>query len=166
MNTAVQMVDYAGSRISLKGEMISLTGMWKASGSDPQKAPAKWRALPGSQAFIEHVADIVGKSDIISAGRGRNGVTWAHWQIAMAYAKYLSPEFHMWCNTVVRERMEGRAASVDFPSELIEMIKRTDGIVRMLANKVTKIERAVGDGSHQEPAAFTITVEPRKGNAA
>lgn len=26
----------------------------------------------------------------------------------MAYAKYLSPEFHMWCNTVVRERMHGR----------------------------------------------------------
>lgn len=40
----------------------------------------------------------------ISTKRGVNGVTFAHWQIAMAYAKYLSPEFHVWCSTVVRER--------------------------------------------------------------
>ena len=32
----------------------------------------------------------------------------AHWQIGIAYAKYLSPEFHVWCNTVVRDRMEGK----------------------------------------------------------
>ena len=44
---------------------------------------------------------------IIRGTRGRSGATFAHWQIALAYAKYLSPEFHMWCNEVVREKMEG-----------------------------------------------------------
>ncbi len=53
---------------------------------------------------------------IISAGRGRTGSTFAHWQIGLAYAKYLSPEFHMWCNTVVRrhmERLRGDLVSLD-----------------------------------------------------
>lgn len=43
---------------------------------------------------------------IYSATKGKGGATFAHWQIGLAYAKYLSPEFHMWCNEVVRERME------------------------------------------------------------
>ena len=76
--------------------------------------------------------------------RGRNGATWAHWQIALAYAKYLSPDFHMWCNEVVRERMEGKSVSVaNLPPDVLEMIRRDDGISRMLAHKVTGIESTV-----------------------
>jgi hypothetical protein len=29
---------------------------------------------------------------------GRTGGTFAHPVIGLAYAKYLSPEFHIWCN--------------------------------------------------------------------
>jgi len=35
----------------------------------------------------------VGLSDIINSKSGCNGGTFAHWQLALAYAKYLSPEF-------------------------------------------------------------------------
>lgn len=98
---------YKGHPIADRGEMLSLTDMWRASGADAQKTPAKWQDLPNSISFIEHVKLIVGKSDVLSASRGRNGATFAHWQIGMAYAQYLSPEFHMWCNQVVRNHMEG-----------------------------------------------------------
>ena len=37
---------------------------------------------------------------------GRYGSTYAHWQIALAYAKYLDPELHIWCNEVVVDRFE------------------------------------------------------------
>lgn len=107
-NIAPAPLSFNGTAIRDRNEMLSLTDMWKAAGEDPQMAPAKWRELPQAQAFIGHVTDIIGKSDIIVASRGRTGGTFAHWQIGLAYAKYLSPEFHMWCNTVVRERMEGR----------------------------------------------------------
>lgn len=104
---------YNGSLIHEKADKLSLTDMWKAAGSDTQKTPAKWQGLPSSKDFIEHVSLIVGKSDIIKATRGKGGSTWAHWQIALAYAKYLSPEFHMWCNQVVRAHMEGRAVTTN-----------------------------------------------------
>jgi hypothetical protein len=37
------------------------------------------------------------------------GATWAHWQIALAYAKYLSHEFHRFVNEAFREWAEEKA---------------------------------------------------------
>ena len=37
---------------------------------------------------------------------GRYGGTFGHYQIALAYAKYLDPELHIWCNEVVVDRLE------------------------------------------------------------
>jgi hypothetical protein len=100
---------YGTSMINERGEMLSLTDMWVASGSDEAKRPANWRRKEGAD-FIAHVAEVlnVPEGHIIRGSRGKGGATWAHWQIAMAYAKYLSPEFHMACNVIVRAHMEGR----------------------------------------------------------
>lgn len=108
MSAALAPLIYNGEVITQRDAMLSLTDMWKAAGSDPAKAPAQWQRLAQAEEFIDHVSVIVGipHNKLIEARR--RGGTFAHWQIAMAYAKYLSPEFHMWCNTVVRERMEGR----------------------------------------------------------
>lgn len=167
---SAQLIELDGSRISLKGEMVSLTGLWKAAGSDPSKQPAKWRELPSTQEFVAHLADVVlrkSEDNIFAVTRGRNAQTFAHWQIALSYARYLDPAFAVRCNEIVRAHMEQRLpAHADFPAELIEMITRTDGIVRMLAKKVTKIEHALEGGVSTEPAAFTITVEPKKRSAA
>lgn len=164
------LIELDGSRISLKGEMVSLTGLWKAAGSDPSKKPAKWRELPSTQDFVSYLADvIIRKSDtelFETTVGGRSPGTFAHWQIAMNYARYLDPAFAARCNEIVRAHMERNIAPAGFPAELIEMITRTDGIVRMLAKKVTKIEHALDDGVQSEPAAFTITVQPNKRSAA
>lgn len=110
--SAVQPLVYNGEIIHQRDEMVSLTDMWKASGSDPARAPAEWQRSADAQRFIEFLAEThnMGDSHVIAVKRGKGGGTFAHWQVGLAYAKYLSPEFHMWCNTVVRERMEGRAA--------------------------------------------------------
>lgn len=91
-------------------EFVSLTDMWRAEGSPDAKRPNDWRDRAGAE-FIEFIGE-----NLNAAGRGiecfrvvrggNDAGTWAHWQIALAYAKYLSPKFHAWCNTVVRERMQ------------------------------------------------------------
>lgn len=166
-----QLIELDGSRISLKGEMVSLTGLWKAAGSDPSKQPAKWRELPSTQEFASHIADVIlrkSEDELFSVTRGgRAPATFAHWQIAMSYARYLDPAFAARCNEIVRQHMEQRLpAHADFPAELVEMIKRTEGMCKMLAKKVTRIEHAVLDSDQPEPVAFTITVEPKKRGAA
>lgn len=135
---------YNGEVIRDRDEMLSLTDMWKAAGQPETKRPAEWLRQDATKEFIEIVAASNMGQNHISTRRGNNGGTFAHWQIALAYAKYLSPEFHMWCNQVVRERMEGKSVSVaNLPPEVLEMIRRDDGISRMLAHKVTGIESTV-----------------------
>lgn len=66
--------------------------------------------------------------------RGKGGGTYAHWQLGLAYAKYLSPEFHICCNTVVRERMEGKPAATQLV--LDEQMKNAiGGIVKSVVHK-------------------------------
>jgi hypothetical protein len=102
---------FRGAVIRDRNEFLCLTDMWKAAGSPEHKNPAQWRRHPGTAEFIDHVGDIVCQQHNIWRGEpGRTGGTWAHWQIGLAYAKHLSPEFHVWCNEVVRAHMEGRHA--------------------------------------------------------
>jgi len=132
---------YNGEVITQRDQMISLTDMWKAQGADPARQPANWLASTDAKNFIEVLNP--GNSGVM-AKSGKNGGTYANWQIALAYAKYLSPEFHIWCNTVVRERMEGKSASTAvLSSDVMEMIRRDDGIAKMLAHKVTEQGRAI-----------------------
>ena len=145
-STASPLV-YNGEIIAQRDEMLSLTSMWKAAGEDKSRQPSEWLGSADAKRFIEALQAIskpgISRFDMVQPIRGgKSPGTWSHWQIGLAYAKYLSPEFHMWCNTVVRERMEGRTLSV-LPPELSELIKRTDGICRMLSGKVTEIERAI-----------------------
>jgi hypothetical protein len=104
---------YNGTAIREREEMMSLTDMWRAAGSPDEKRPAQWARYQGAE-FIAFLADALNmRSEHISiTRRGRGGGTYAHWQVALAYAKYLSSEFHVWCNTVVREHMEGSKARV------------------------------------------------------
>lgn len=136
---------YNGAVIRDRGEMLSLTDMWKAAGAPENREPYNWVRKEGAS-FIEAVAlaHNLPDSQVMITKRGKGGATFAHWQIGLAYAKYLSPEFHMWCNQVVRDRMEGKPSGAMSPAAL-EQIERSFGIVRMLAHKVTEIEKKVGD---------------------
>lgn len=112
---------YAGSPIADRGEMLSLTDMWAAArrkhvedGGDAaefeNRRPSNWARKEGAEfiAALERTMN-VSRGHIYQGERGAGGSTYAHWQVALAYAKYLSPHFHMWCNTVVRAHMEGLA---------------------------------------------------------
>lgn len=100
---------YNGAVIRDRGDRLNLTDMWRAAGSDPSRTPAEWQRSLEAQRFIEFVSESnnMGVAHVIRTTRGRNGCTEAHWQVGLAYAKAISPEFHAWCNTVVREKMQG-----------------------------------------------------------
>ncbi len=87
--------------------------MWRASGADDSKRPVEWTRYEGAQ-FIEFIAENekVGVAHLLTAELGRNGSTSAHWQIGLAYAKYLSPAFHAWCNEVARGTYRFRRAEI------------------------------------------------------
>ena len=99
---------YNGNNIERRGDMLSLTDMWKAGGSSESKRVVDWLRTQPAKEFIDFLAlthNVVPDHLIISKP-GKGGGTFGHWQIGLAYAKYLSHGFHVWCNTVVRDHME------------------------------------------------------------
>jgi len=89
-------------------KLVNLTDLWHSAGEDPSKRPTIWLRQQDAQAFIKELAakENVIQDHIIKSTRGRFGGTFAHWQIALAYAKYLSPEFHIHCNNIIRRFVE------------------------------------------------------------
>jgi hypothetical protein len=126
----MKTIEYEGCPIVLTGdnyEFINLTNCWKAIKSPVAKRPPHWLELPQTKEFIQKlmVKLNVGLSDILQTERGRYGSTVAHWQIAIAYAKYLSPEFHMWVNEVFRDHIKKEGVVTQEPSPIIEISKHS-----------------------------------------
>ena len=107
---------YNGSPIGERDEMLCLTDMWRASGAPENKRPNDWVASAQAREFADFIAGNSGIELFQTVRGGQEPGTWAHWQLGMAYAKYLSPEFHAWCNEVVRAHMESR----NLPMQVIE----------------------------------------------
>lgn len=84
-----------------RGEMLSLTDMWKASHSPEHREPYNWARKEGAT-FVDAVAlaQNLPVEQVLVKRQGRNGGTMAHWQIGLAYAKYLAPNFR----TVVNQQ--------------------------------------------------------------
>lgn len=92
--------------------MLNLTQMWEAQGSPVNRDPSQWRKTKEADGFIRSLAESqnVAITHVFRSmrGRGNKGV-WGHYQIALAYAKYLSHEFHRHVNEAFREWSEEKA---------------------------------------------------------
>jgi hypothetical protein len=123
--------------IADKGEHVSLTDFWRSKGSPENKRPEDWRKDSGNVAFVEHVAMVLNTpvEGIWKGTRGKGGGTMAHWQVALAYAKWLDHDIHMWCNTAVREKMEGKALATasgftEYDKQILgNIVKNCTGVV-------------------------------------
>lgn len=107
-------ISYNGNDFLLciaEGKMVSLNSIYEIAGSPVNQDPRRYFETEQSKQFIESLKENlhVTKNDIIKTSRARadrGGGTWAHWQLALAYAKYLSPDFHLVVNQVFKERLE------------------------------------------------------------
>ena len=77
---------------------------------------------PDGYQFVEYLAEKlkVSATHIYKTTRGKGGGTFAHWQIALAYAKYLSHELHMRVNETY---MRAQSGDVTLAAEIAEKQK-------------------------------------------
>ena len=141
--------DFQGKGIRGREHELCLTDMWKAAGADPSRRPNTWLVQEGAREFIGYLETAIHGCSSIRTAEGRYGGTWAHWQIGFAYAKYLSPAFHAWCNEVVRAHMNG-ASRVD--PAVDARLTRLEDVVMLLAKAsadhgaiLSEIHRALAD---------------------
>lgn len=131
MNTPI-VYDYKGSKISFangKNVMVNATEMAKSF----DKRPAKWLELPSTKEFLAALTAIR-KSDTAliqtnSGGISGGGGTWMHEDVALEFARWLSPAFAIWCNDRIKELLKyGMTAT---QPTLDEMVNNPDLVIRM-----------------------------------
>jgi len=101
--------NFHGIQIAFEGkEKINLTDLWKAAGEPDGKEVWRWQETEQAINFINATVNSLNlaKNEVLKTKRGKGGGTWGHWQIALEYARYLSPELAIWTNQVVKERLE------------------------------------------------------------
>lgn len=100
----LKLMTILGQSISTNEQgLVSLTDLWKAAGSKNHEKPSLWLLQEKTSQFIGTVEENLKgrKDDLLKSTRGRhNGGTFAHWQIALAYAEWLSPKLHMAVNDI------------------------------------------------------------------
>lgn len=115
---AITKYNYNNFDITFSGEndvMVNATEMAKVFG----KTVKDWMRLEGTKEFIDVLSikkdiPISEKADklghicpsLIRTTEGRNGSTWFHKYLAIEFARWLSPEFAIWCNDRIFEIIE------------------------------------------------------------
>jgi hypothetical protein len=87
---------------------FSLTDLWAAAGREAKRTPSDWLQRDVAKEWVEYVAGTRPPKMGVALKTIKNGAnpgTWADYQIAMAYAKWLSPAFHAEVNEVYRRFM-------------------------------------------------------------
>ena len=94
--------------IRLADGFISLTDMWRAQGSPDARRPNDWLALATTVELFSVLAKELNAeiSGIYKTRKGKGGGTFGIPKLAIAYAEYLSPEFHSWALGALVERIQ------------------------------------------------------------
>jgi len=101
----VVSLDFNGATVQRDTRgLVSLTDMWRAAGEDSNKKPVIWLRSQQASDLIDVLK--VTNPHLLKTKSGKGGGTWGNQSIAIAYAKFLSPEFHAWALKVVIERIE------------------------------------------------------------
>lgn len=101
-----KVFSYNGTPITFQigdATMVNATQMAK-----PFRKQAKdWLKTAQAQEFITVLSDgrKILPSDLVRVVNGNNGGTWMHEDVALEFARWLSPQFAIWCNDRIKELM-------------------------------------------------------------
>ncbi|MFV3338591.1 KilA-N domain-containing protein [Pseudomonas sp. NY15349] len=71
------------------------------------KLPHEWMRLPETVAYLEAMAKYGKIPQLVRSRRGRNGGTWLHPKLAVAFARWLSVDFAVWCDEQIDALLRG-----------------------------------------------------------
>lgn len=132
MENLVKVFNYNGSDISFnKGDevMVNATEMAKVFG----KNVGDWLRLKTTSEFAEALSTdmqipISALIQVVKGGNNNQG-TWMHEDVALEFARWLSPSFAIWCNKRIKELLQyGMTAT---QPTLEQMIDNPDLLIRL-----------------------------------
>jgi len=108
--------EYLGNAITFQRDggsvMVNATEMAKNFGAQP----SDWTKLKSSQGFLHTLSTVrkisVTELMIVMQGGNVQG-TWMHEDVAMEFARWLSPSFAIWCNDRMKELLKYGATAIN-----------------------------------------------------
>ncbi len=138
-----QVFQYNGSPITFqKGDsvMVNATQMAEYFG----KRPIDWLKYNQSQEFLSELSKVrnVTLADLVQVTKGGNkSGTWMHEDVAMEFARWLSPAFAIWCNDRIKELLQyGMTAT---QPTLEQMINNPDLVISLATQLKSEREEKV-----------------------
>lgn len=136
-----QVFQYNGNAITFQlgsGDvMVSATEMAKPF----NKQPIHWLTNSSSQNFINELSKLrnLSLTDLVTVIKGGdNSGTWLHEDVALEFARWLSPAFAIWCNDRLKELLKhGMTAT---PETIEQLIANPDTLIQLATQ--LKTERA------------------------
>lgn len=148
---APQVFNYMGNEITfLNGEsvMVNATEMAKPFG----KAPWKWLELPSTKEYIKALSEnrSLAVNQLVTSVRGGNNPdirgNWFHEDLALEFARWLSPKFAIWCNDRIKELIKHGATALN-PESLLD----PDYVIKvMTALKKERAEKELAQSQVKE----------------
>lgn len=144
--TTNQIFQYHGNPISFhKGDnlMVNATQMAKPF----NKSPKDFLKTEQSKRFIEALSEVkkILSSDLVKVTYGNNGGTWMHEDVALEFARWLSPAFAIWCNDRIKELLMKGTVSTRTTQTDYTCNENTHGSVDNLSGLLTEIEEELSE---------------------
>lgn len=73
------------------------------------KLPYEWLRLPETAVYLEALSKCGKIPQLVRTQRGRNGGTWLHPKLAVAFARWLSVDFAVWCDMQIDGLLRGES---------------------------------------------------------
>lgn len=127
---SLQNFDYNGQLIQRRADgFVNLTQMCQANG----KRIDKWTKAIGTKAYIEELQSNYPQMGVIETATGNNGGTWGHPSLAINLARWISPQFAVWCDAHIFNLMETGQTSLSI--DPIEEMRLKIELARLEAQK-------------------------------
>lgn len=95
-----------------------------------------WLANKETQEYIEQLNTRI-PGDLTLAKKGRNGGTWLHPKLAVAFARWLNIGFAIWCDEQIDKIINGERESIDWG-----MARHASKSSNKVANEILQMVRA------------------------
>jgi hypothetical protein len=106
----LQHFNYNGSVIQRRADgFVSLTQMCQANG----KRLDHWKELKATKAYIEALQANYPESRVVYSEEGSHGGTWGHPSLAINLARWISPDFAVWCDAHIFNLMATGSTSLE-----------------------------------------------------
>ncbi|WP_372834641.1 KilA-N domain-containing protein [Pontibacterium sp.] len=153
MSNVIQMPVIAGVEITTDAEgRFNLNALHRASGLGANKAPAQWMRAQQAKELIKLAESKTMQICIVSV-EGRNGGTFAHENLALEYAGWISPEFRWEVNQTFLDCKTGKfGPSQD--KELTRMEILELAMESEKQNQVLKLENKAKDERIEKLESF------------